>query len=62
MVEILWDEELPAEMKREFWQWVDQLQDLPAVSVPRWYAENLSKCKKVNYTCSATLVRRLMVQ
>ena len=46
MVEILWDEELPAEMKREFWQWVDQLQDLPAVSVPRWYAENLSKVQE----------------
>ena len=41
-----WDEELPAEMKRELWKWVDQLQDLAAVSVPRWYAVNLSKVQE----------------
>ena len=30
-----WDQKLPVEMKKEIWQWVDQLKDLSHVSVPR---------------------------
>ena len=53
-----WDHDLPAEIKREFWHWVDQLQDLAAVSVPRWYAVDLVTWlqwkRELNVLCDAS--------
>ena len=37
-----WDEELPTEMKRDFWTWVDALKQLADVSVPRFYLSKLN--------------------
>ena len=41
-----WDQELPVELKREFWKWVDQLHEIARVSIPRWYASGLGTIKK----------------
>lgn len=32
-----WDEELPKDMRDQFWNWVDQLPNLLNVQVPRWF-------------------------
>jgi hypothetical protein len=40
-LKLSWDEEVTEPVKKEFWSWVDQLNLLSTIKIPRWYHHGL---------------------
>ena len=51
-----WDEEIPAEMKELFKEWLEDLKNLPMFKVPRWikYRQSNSIVSQLNIFCDAS--------
>lgn len=52
-----WDDELPAELRNEWIRYLDDLQQLPSIKVPRWIQTSKSnKSFQIHGFCDASLV------
>ena len=58
-----WDQELPAELKKEFWSWVDELAHLSSVRVPHQYFNggNRPKTAQLHVCCDSSKDARCAV-
>ena len=55
-----WDQELPSDMKKEFWTWADDLRHVTAVAVPRHLFNNKQRPRQaqLHVCCDASLKAR----